>query len=76
MYFYRKSDNKSQTKKSRYHCFSEIDGAFRLKETSMLENEHLILVDDIVTIGATVGACIRQLEKIQNIRITIVCIAN
>lgn len=42
----------------------------------MLENEHLILVDDIVTTGATVGACIRQLEKIQNIRITIVCIAN
>lgn len=73
---YRKSDNKSQTKKSRYHRFSEIDGAFGLKETSMLENEHLILVDDIVTTGATVGACIRQLEKIQNIRITIVCIAN
>lgn len=72
----RKHNSVSQTKKGRYNRFYEIEDAFVLKEGRNLENEHLILIDDIVTTGATICACIQQLEQIKNINISVLCIAN
>lgn len=72
----RKDNNQSQTKKSRYRRFSEIENAFALQRTKVLENEHLILIDDIVTTVATISACIEQLEKIDGVKISVICIAN
>ena len=72
----RIDSGKSQTKKNRFNRFSEIENAFELKEGSVLENKHIVLVDDIVTTGATICSCIQQLESINNIKISIVCIAN
>tara|TARA_Y100000385_G_C12636692_1_gene443635 strand:- start:92 stop:409 length:318 start_codon:yes stop_codon:yes gene_type:complete len=73
---YRVDERKSQTKKSRYNRFSQIEDAFRVNKGFNLDNEHLILIDDIVTTGATVSACIQQLESFKNIKLSILCITN
>lgn len=73
---YRVDESKSQTKKSRYNRFSQIEDAFRVNKGFNLDNEHLILIDDIVTTGATISACIQQLESFKNIKLSILCIAN
>lgn len=40
-----------------------------------LENKHIILLDDVFTTGATISECIKVLEQIRNINITIICMA-
>jgi len=40
-----------------------------------LENKHVLLVDDIVTTGATLEACILKLKEIPGIRISLGAIA-
>ncbi len=69
-------ESKSQTKKSRYNHFSQIEDAFKVNKGFNLDNEHSILIDDIVTTDATISACIQQLESFKNIKLSILCIAN
>ena len=67
--------NTSQTKKSRYERWKNVEFVFQLKETTALEGKHVLLVDDVVTTGATLEACAQVLHQIKNVRISIVTIA-
>lgn len=71
----RKEDKESQTRKSRYHRFENIEGVFFITSKKLLENKHIILIDDVFTTGATISECIKALQEINNIRISIVCLA-
>lgn len=73
--FLRKEDKESQTRKSRYHRFENIEGVFFITSKKLLENKHIILIDDVFTTGATISECIKALQEINNIRISIVCLA-
>ena len=65
----------SQTNKSRFYRFENMTGVFYLTEKKKLESKHIILLDDVFTTGATISECIKVLEQIRNIKITIVCVA-
>ena len=71
----RKENTVSQTDKSRFHRFENMAGVFYLTEKKELENKHIIQLDDVFTTGATISECIKVLEQIRNINITIVCMA-
>lgn len=51
--------------------------AFRCKHPGHLENKHLLIVDDVVTTGATLAACASALKGIEGLRISLAsfCIA-
>ena len=68
----------TQTKKGRIERWKNIEGKFELVNPEMIKNKHLLLVDDVVTTGATLEACGQELLSSENSRLSIatLCIAS
>lgn len=71
----RESESESQTKKSRYARWKNVKNIFSITNKAAIENKHILLVDDTITTGATLEACIKELEKIPDIKVSILAIA-
>lgn len=65
----------SQTNKKRFARWNQSDELFTLKNGEFIENKHILLVDDIITTGATLEACITVLNQAKNVKISIACMA-
>jgi ComF family protein len=65
----------TQTLKKRLARWGSIDETFIVDATSSLENAHILLVDDLVTTGATLEACAQKLLKIPQLKISIATMA-
>jgi ComF family protein len=61
----------TQTKKGRIERWKNIEGKFELVNTAAIQNKHLLLVDDVITTGATLEACGSELLKAENVRLSI-----
>ena len=72
---YRTAENESQTKKSRFKRWQNVESIFQIRDAKGLEGQHILLVDDVITTGATLEACAQTLLQIPNIKISIVTIA-
>ena len=71
----RTSTSKTQTFKARFERFNNIDTKFQLIDTSTLKNKHILLIDDVITTGATLEACAKELQKTEGVKISILTIA-
>ena len=60
----------SQTTRGRWERNANVEHAFSLHHGEKMKHSHILLIDDIVTTGATLCACARQLEKIEGITIS------
>jgi len=65
----------SQTALDSAARLANVQGAFRLRRPELVAGRHVILVDDILTTGATVSACARALEAGGPRRIGVVAVA-
>lgn len=72
---FRSGNNPSQTKQTRQERWDNIHNAFGLKNPGQLEGQHILLVDDIITTGATLEACAYALINVPGIRISIATLA-
>lgn len=63
--------NISQTKKKGWERQENVENAFQLLRPEAVRGRHLLLVDDIVTTGATIRACAKELCKAGNVRISV-----
>jgi len=71
----KKSASSTQTKKSRFERAKNVKELFFLTDLLKFENKHILLIDDIITTGATLEACANELLKTKNIKISIAVMA-
>ena len=68
---YRAMESETQTKKTRFLRWKNVDSIFQLKDETTLMGKHILLVDDVITTGATLEACIQTLMKIPNVKVSV-----
>jgi ComF family protein len=65
----------TQTHKGRISRWENMDGIFEVKNPSALENKHILLVDDVVTTGATLEACGSEILKVPGTTLSVATLA-
>lgn len=74
----RPQHTETQTKKGRIERWKNIEGKFRLVDADTIRNKHLLLIDDVVTTGATLEACGNELLSAENVKLSVatLCVAS
>lgn len=71
----RQKATDTQTRKSREERWRNVDEIFRVKDAGRLEGRHLLVVDDVITTGATIESCAKALVTSASCRISVASIA-
>jgi ComF family protein len=71
----REIENISQTKKSKFERWDNVSGIFKVADVKALTGKHVLLVDDVVTTGATAESCISTLLQVPDIKVSFAAIA-
>jgi ComF family protein len=53
----------TQTKKTKVERWENVSGIFRILKPALIQDRHILLVDDVVTTGSTLEACAIELEE-------------
>jgi ComF family protein len=67
--------SETQTRKTRFKRWENVKEIFSLQDKEKLSHKHLLLVDDVITTGATIEACVNLLNTIEGVTINIASIA-
>lgn len=67
----RSQHTDTQTKKGRIERWQNMEGKFVLIKPDAIMNKNVLLVDDVVTTGATLEACGAELLKAENVKLSI-----
>jgi len=71
----RTIENPTQTSKSRYERWENVDGIFRVVDPESVINKHVLLVDDVLTTGSTIEACASALLKVPGVKVSVAVLA-
>ena len=71
----RNIDTKTQTKMNKDERWQNVSGKFVLTDSEILKGKHVLLVDDVVTTGATTESCGTVLLSVEGLRLSIAVLA-
>jgi ComF family protein len=65
----------TQTKKGRFERWKNVEGIFTVKNPELLKNKHILLIDDVITTGATLEAVGNAILKIEGTKLSVATLA-
>lgn len=71
----RTSASATQTKKSRYERWINVEGIFKLAFPENVRGKHVLLVDDVITTGSTIESCVNELHKAGDVKVSVAALA-
>jgi ComF family protein len=72
---YRSKASSTQTKKGVYDRWLNMQGIFNVKNNQLFAGKQVLLIDDVLTTGATLEACVQRLLDTPDIKISILTVA-
>lgn len=71
----REKHTDTQTHKSTYERWENVDGIFRLHHPEGFVGKHVLIIDDVLTTGSTTTACADVFCEVTGIRISVLTLA-
>lgn len=71
----RARDTETQTHKSAFSRWENVDGVFTLLSPGKFACRHILIVDDVLTTGATIIACAEAFNEVEGIKISVLTLA-
>jgi len=71
----RKRFTETQTHQNRISRWQNMEGVFAVADKEALRSRHILIVDDVVTTGATLEACASIIGQIDSVTISIATVA-
>ena len=65
----------TQTRKARFDRWRNVEFVFQTEKMNDIKNKHVLLVDDVVTTGATIEACAQKIVQLENTRVSVATLA-
>lgn len=65
----------TQIKKSRNERWENVENSFRIRYPEKIKDKHILLVDDVITTGATIESCASVLLGKPGVRVSILTLA-
>lgn len=71
----RTANTDTQTHKSAFERWQNVEGIFELRQPEVLEGKHVLIIDDVLTTGATTVGCASCLLQVKGVRISVLTLA-
>ncbi len=71
----RVRNNVSQTGKSADERQKNVENIFELRDADRVRGKHILLVDDVITTGATIRECMKVMAQAGGVRFSLACLA-
>ena len=71
----RTKHTSTQTKQTRAERWDNMEDAFTIKDPTSINGKHLLIIDDVITTGATIEACGKTLLTIKDVRVSVAAAA-
>jgi len=71
----RKTDTSTQTRKSRFERWENVSEIFAVNENSEIHFKHVLLIDDVITTGATLEACATKILELEGTKVSVATLA-
>jgi ComF family protein len=71
----RTEATETQTHKNRIERWQNMESRFKVAQPELLKGKHVLLVDDVITTGATLESCAQELLQVERARLSILTFA-